>query len=61
MTSRIASVTGRQLWDSRGRPTVEAEVVLESGAVGRKRGHHHRASRDRLGRGAIEGRQLHPL
>ncbi len=35
MTSRIASVTGRQLWDSRGRPTVEAEVVLESGAIGR--------------------------
>lgn len=35
MTSRIASVTGRQLWDSRGRPTVEAEVLLESGAVGR--------------------------
>ncbi|MBN8841610.1 MAG: phosphopyruvate hydratase [Sphingomonadales bacterium] len=35
MTSRIASVAGRQLWDSRGRPTVEAEVVLESGAVGR--------------------------
>jgi enolase len=35
MTSRIASVTGRQIWDSRGRPTVEAEVVLESGAAGR--------------------------
>lgn len=35
MTSRIASVTGRQLWDSRGRPTIEAEIVLESGAVGR--------------------------
>ena len=35
MTSRIAAVTGRQLWDSRGRPTVEAEVILESGAVGR--------------------------
>lgn len=35
MTSRIASVTGRQLWDSRGRPTVEAEVVLASGAIGR--------------------------
>ena len=35
MTSRIASVTGRQLWDSRGRPTVEAEVHLESGAIGR--------------------------
>ena len=28
-------VTGRQIWDSRGRPTVEAEVVLESGALGR--------------------------
>ena len=35
MTSRIASVTGRQLWDSRGRPTVEAEVSLESGVIGR--------------------------
>lgn len=35
MTSRIALVSGRQLWDSRGRPTVEAEVTLESGAVGR--------------------------
>lgn len=35
MTSFIASVTGRQLWDSRGRPTVEAEVTLASGAVGR--------------------------
>lgn len=35
MTARITSVVGRQLWDSRGRPTVEAEVVLESGAVGR--------------------------
>ncbi len=35
MTSPIASVTGRQLWDSRGRPTVEAEVTLASGAVGR--------------------------
>ena len=35
MTSRILSVTGRQIWDSRGRPTVEAEVVLESGALGR--------------------------
>jgi enolase len=35
MPSPIASVTGRQLWDSRGRPTVEAEVALASGAVGR--------------------------
>lgn len=35
MTLSIASVVGRQIWDSRGRPTVEAEVVLASGAVGR--------------------------
>jgi enolase len=31
----IRSVIARQLWDSRGRPTVEAEVTLEGGAVGR--------------------------
>ena len=35
MSSTIASVVGRQLWDSRGRPTVEAEVTLTSGTVGR--------------------------
>jgi len=35
MTARIVSVTGRQIWDSRGRPTVEAEVVLQGGAIGR--------------------------
>lgn len=32
---RIASVTGRRVWDSRGRPTVEVEVALECGAIGR--------------------------
>ena len=26
---------GRRVWDSRGRPTVEAEVHLAGGAVGR--------------------------
>jgi enolase len=31
----IASVRGRRVWDSRGRPTVEAEVRLAGGAVGR--------------------------
>ncbi len=31
----IALVRGRRVWDSRGRPTVEAEVVLSGGAVGR--------------------------
>ncbi len=36
MTSTaIAFVHGRRVWDSRGRPTVEADVMLENGAVGR--------------------------
>jgi enolase len=33
--SRIASVAGRAVLDSRGNPTVEADVRLESGALGR--------------------------
>jgi enolase len=32
---RIRSVHGRRVWDSRGRPTVEAEVTLDDGAIGR--------------------------
>jgi enolase len=35
VSSRIASVKARQVLDSRGNPTVEAEIALESGAVGR--------------------------
>lgn len=35
MRRSIDRVHARQVWDSRGRPTVEAEVVLEGGAVGR--------------------------
>jgi enolase len=35
VSSRIAHVRGRQILDSRGNPTVEVEVVLESGALGR--------------------------
>ena len=31
----IRSVKARQVWDSRGRPTVEAEIVLAGGARGR--------------------------
>ena len=31
----IAAVHGRRIWDSRGRPTVEAEVRLTGGAAGR--------------------------
>ena len=33
--SKITSVRGRRVWDSRGRPAVEAEVELVDGAIGR--------------------------
>jgi enolase len=33
--TRIASVHGRQVLDSRGNPTVEVDITVESGAVGR--------------------------
>jgi enolase len=33
--SRISSVHGRQIFDSRGNPTVEVDVTLESGVFGR--------------------------
>ena len=33
--SSIEHVIGREVLDSRGNPTVEAEVVLDSGASGR--------------------------
>jgi enolase len=33
--TEIARVLGRRVWDSRGRPTVEAEIHLSGGAVGR--------------------------
>jgi len=32
--SRIADIRGREIIDSRGNPTVEADVILESGAMG---------------------------
>jgi len=34
MKTKIRSVTAREVIDSRGNPTLEADVVLESGAVG---------------------------
>ena len=34
-TFAIQSILGRRVWDSRGRPTVEAEVTLKDGAKGR--------------------------
>src|SRR5665213_911642 len=33
--SRIAAIRGREIIDSRGNPTVEADVVLDSGVLGR--------------------------
>jgi enolase len=33
--SRIADIRGREIIDSRGNPTVEADVLLDSGVVGR--------------------------
>ena len=35
MSTEITDVTGRRVWDSRGRPTIEAEIHLASGATGR--------------------------
>jgi enolase len=31
----IERIVGRRVWDSRGRPTVEADVVVSGGAIGR--------------------------
>src|SRR5688572_8944902 len=35
MSTKIKEVIGRRVWDSRGRPTVEADVLLEDGSLGR--------------------------
>ena len=35
MSTEIIGVIGRRVWDSRGRPTVEAEIRLSGGAIGR--------------------------
>ena len=32
---KIEKITGREILDSRGNPTVEVDVVLESGIMGR--------------------------
>ena len=36
--SEISEVRAREILDSRGNPTVEVEVLLESGALGRAAG-----------------------
>lgn len=35
MTSRITELTAREIMDSRGNPTIEADITLASGATGR--------------------------
>ncbi len=35
MSTQITNVVGRRVWDSRGRPTIEAEIHLAGGAIGR--------------------------
>ena len=35
MSSKISQITGRQILDSRGNPTVEVDVILEDGTLGR--------------------------
>jgi enolase len=35
MSTRIQSLQARRIWDSRGRPTVEVDVYLEDGTMGR--------------------------
>ena len=35
MSTRISKVHARRIWDSRGRPTVEVDVTLDSGTLGR--------------------------
>jgi enolase len=35
VTQNISKVHARRVWDSRGRPTVEAEILLADGSIGR--------------------------
>ncbi len=35
MNTEISNIVGRRVWDSRGRPTIEVEVTLHEGAIGR--------------------------
>ena len=53
---RIRSLQAREILDSRGNPTVEVEITLESGARGRVQGR-----RSALGRAAGKLDSLSPL
>ena len=39
---KIAEIKGREILDSRGNPTVEVDVILESGIMGRASVHRVR-------------------
>jgi enolase len=60
--SLIASIRGREILDSRGNPTVEVDVLLESGAFGRAAvpsgasTGHHEAHELRDGEGRYNGK-----
>ena len=42
---KIKSIIGREVLDSRGNPTVEVDVMLESGIMGRASGGFYRRAR----------------
>ena len=46
----IADIIAREILDSRGNPTVEVDVVLDSGAIGPRRGPLRRLHRRARGR-----------
>ena len=55
--SRIVEIIGREIIDSRGNPTVEADVVLDSGVHGPRGGALGRIDRHARSRGAARRRQ----
>ena len=48
--SEIVEVFGREVLDSRGNPTVEAEVILASGVIGRAAVPSGRSEERRVGK-----------
>src|SRR5438034_5033699 len=56
--SAIVHVHGRQILDSRGNPTVEVEIGLDSGALGRAAVPSGASTKSRLGANAILGCSL---
>ncbi len=55
--SRITDIRGREIIDSRGNPTVEADVMLDSGSLGPRGGALGRLHRHARGGRAARRRQ----